>query len=170
MASGSSGASHGASRAPTRTTAASVRPSTAVLRRQSWGQKWPVGCEVADTAMPATPGTATGSTTDTGVEGGMKEIHHQVHGDEDGGEEERGARDDREVALLDGLEQQPADAGQDEDLLGEHEAADQHAHLDARDIEHGDERIGEHVSVHHAPLRQALRPGGAVIVETQVLL
>src|SRR6266498_3356917 len=98
-------------------------------------------------AAPATMAAASGSATDAGIEDGMEEIHHEVHGDEDGGEKEGGPGDDGEIALLYRLEEQPADAGQDEDLLGQHEATDEHADLHPGDVEDGDEGIGEHVPI-----------------------
>ena len=79
------------------------------------------------------------------------------------------ALDHRVVALVDRVEEEAAHAGQAEDLLDDHGAAEDLRDLEAEHGDHGDHRVLEAVLEHHHALAQPLGPGGAHVVLAQHL-
>src|SRR3990170_5720912 len=73
------------------------------------------------------------AVADAWVDPGIEEIHHQIGDHEQERHHQHHALHHGIVALEDRLQHQPAHAGQREDLLDHHRAAQQVAHLEADD-------------------------------------
>jgi hypothetical protein len=81
-----------------------------------------------------------------------EQVDHQ-HGDP---HHEEHARDDRVVAREHGVQKQRAHAGQQENLLQNHRAADQQRSLQADQRDDGDQAVAQGVAEDHGALAQAL--------------
>src|SRR3972149_6263256 len=75
----------------------------------------------------------------------------------------------RVVAVVDGLDREPPDAGPRKDRLRHHGAAEERAELQPRDGDDGDRGVLEGVLGHHEELREPLGPGRPDIVGAQHL-
>src|SRR6185503_4610436 len=78
---------------------------------------------------------------DPRVEEAVDHVDHQIQNDDARGQEQVDALDDRVVAPGDGVEQELADTGQDEDALHDHSAAEEGRQLEAHDGDDGDHGI-----------------------------
>ena len=96
-------------------------------------------------------------------------VHDEVHADHHRDDDQVHALDHRVVALVDGVEEEPAHARQAEDLLEDHGAAEDLGDLDAEHGDDGDDRVLEAVLGHHHALAEPLGPGGAHVVLAQHL-
>src|SRR5882724_2845936 len=144
MASGSRGASHGASTASTAMTATRPRPKRAALLRR----------KIRTTSVIA----------DARIEDGVEEIDGEVDHHEGGGDEEHPALHQRIVARLYGAHHHGAEPRPREDRLGENGPAQEEADLHA---EHGDDGVDgvlEHVAGDHRALGEALGARRAHVV------
>src|SRR3954471_6911857 len=101
---------------------------------------------------------------DSRVDDGVQDVHDQVRDDDEERAEQDRALDHREVAVLDRVVCEPADARDVEDGLGEDRAAEQHPDVDAGRGHERRDRAADAVAQHHAPLPQPLRAGGADVV------
>src|SRR5437879_408540 len=106
---------------------------------------------------------------DARIEDGIERVHRQVDQDDGGDDDEVDALDDRIVALGDRLEEETPEAGQAEDGLDDHGAAEDLRDLDAEHGQHRDEGVLQAVLEHDGPLAQPLGPRGADVVLTQHL-
>src|SRR4030095_8734241 len=144
MASGSRGASHGASTASTAMMTTRPSPKRAALLRRN----------IRTTSVIA----------DARIEDGVEEIHGEIDQHEGGGDEKHPALYQRIVAGLDSPHHHGAEPRPREDRLGEDGAAQEEADLHA---EHGDDGVDgvlEHVAGNHRTLGQALGARRAHVV------
>src|SRR5215470_3323817 len=144
MASGSRGASHGATRASTAITSTRARPKSAAALRRNM--------------------RTTSVIADARVEHRVEEIDDQIDHHEAGGDEQHTPLHQGIVARLDGPHHHGAEPRPGEHRLGEDGPAEEEAHLHAQ---HGDDRIDgvlEHVARDHRALGQPLGAGGADVV------
>src|SRR2546428_2417270 len=79
------------------------------------------------------------------VEDAVQHVDEQVGEDHDDGDEHHEVLDDGIIAPENRLDQEPGDAGQVEDRLGDHQTADEERELDAADGDHGQQRVLERV-------------------------
>src|SRR5215472_499465 len=144
MASGSRGASQGATTASTAITTTRARPKrAAALRRNT---------------------RTTSVIADARVEYRVEQVDHEVDEHEGGGDEQHAALHQRIVAGLDGAHHHGAEPRPGEHRLREDGPTEEEAHLHA---EHGDDGIHgvlEHVTRDHRALGQALGPRRAHVV------
>src|SRR5215210_2152130 len=98
-------------------------PSTARTRPSSVS-KWTVRSLTSSSPI---------SVPDPWVEEGIHDVDDQVRQDDRHRADQHGALHDRHVALLDGVERQPADARDVEHALGEDRTAEQDAEIEAED-------------------------------------
>src|SRR3954453_10968365 len=99
-------------------------PSTA-LTVPSSVSKWTARSLISSSAMWSVP--------DPWIEEGIHDVHEQVHHDDRKRADQHRALDDRQVALLDGVEGEPAHARDVEHGLGQDRAAKQDAQVEAED-------------------------------------
>src|SRR3990172_8084002 len=145
--SGSSGTTQGATTASSARSATKPSPS-----RMSQGMRLPRGRDSFIAASASSAGAGAG------IEDAIEEVDGEVDDDErDRGEEDR-ALDDRVVAVVDGLDGEPADAGPGEDRLGYHGAAQQGPELERRDRQDRDGGVLERVLGDDDRLAQPLLP------------
>src|SRR5215213_8944133 len=101
---------------------------------------------------------------DARVEPGIEQVDDEV-GEHEDGDHQHGQRLRHDVVLvLHRLHEQPADAVQVEDLLGDDQAADQEGELDADQGDHRQQRVLERMAVDDDLLEQPFGTGGADIV------
>src|SRR5207244_7385951 len=104
----------------------------------------------APTRAPPATGTvmALGLTAiaDARVEDAVQHVDQQVGEDHHDGDEHHEVLHDRIVPPEDRLHQEPGDAGQVEDGLGDHQAADEEGELDRDDGDHRQHRVLERVT------------------------
>ena len=95
------------------------------------------------------------------VDRGIGEVDEE--GDEDHREDQQHhhALDHDQVALADRLEHQPAEAGQEEDVLDDDRAGEQEGELQPDDGQHRDQRVAERVPAQRLAAGQPLGAGGA---------
>src|SRR3954470_14088973 len=105
-----------------------------------------------------------GSVPHSRVEERVDHVDDQVQQDDEERAEQDGALDRRQIALLDRVEGQAADAGDVEDRLGEDGAAEQDAEVQAEDRDDRRDRRAHAVLEDDASLPEALRAGGAYVV------
>src|SRR5215468_3688763 len=92
----------------------------------------------------ATAGAALASLiADARIEVRVEEIHEEIDEDKGDREDHHGALHHRIVALVDAIEQGPAQPRKPEDLLGDHDPAQEEAHLEAEDRDDRDQRVPE---------------------------
>src|SRR5262245_59434300 len=135
-ATGSCGARTGAASATATTIPTSAAPMTAtgVLDSARRNRARPARAGSTPRGRAATAGAAPASLiAKGGVEVRVQEVHEEVHEDEGDGKDHHGPLHDRIVALVDAVEERPPEAGQAEDLLGDHHPAQEEAHLEAHD-------------------------------------
>ncbi len=106
-----------------------------------------------DEAHSAAPADA-----DARIEDRVDEVDGEVDDDVAGGGDEDDALDQRVVPLVDRVDRQPPEAGDDEDLLGDDGPRDQRAELQADHRRDRDQAVADGVDADDAPLRQPLRP------------
>ena len=82
---------------------------------------------------------------DPRIEVAVEQVDGEVDGHEQHRDEQDGGLGERVVALVDRPQHQAADAGQGEDLLDHHRAAEQDADLQPRHRDHRDQRVAERV-------------------------
>src|SRR5215831_16802438 len=104
---------------------------------------------------------------DTRVEEGIREVDEEVQANDHRRDDQVHGLHDRIVELAERLEEEQPDAGQAEDGLDDHRAADVERHLQADEADHRDERVLERVAQDDAALGQALRPRGPNVVLPQ---
>ena len=80
-----------------------------------------------------------------GVDEVVGDVDEEADHDHDGGDQEHRALDLVEVAVADVVEEHPADAGQVEQLLDDHDAGDQAGELDAEHRDDRDRRVAQPV-------------------------
>ena len=78
--------------------------------------------------------------------------------------QDQGAHDQGVVPGHDGLVEQKAQAGQGEDGLDDHAAADEQRHPQAQKGDHGQERVAQGVAEKHHALGKPLGPGREDVV------
>src|SRR6266849_2577679 len=88
---------------------------------------------------------AGSAVANAGIEPAVEEIDGEGDRHEQRRDEEDGALGERVVALIDGPEDEPADAGKGEDFLHHHGAAEQDTHLEPGHGDDGDEGVPERV-------------------------
>src|SRR3989338_5907265 len=121
---GSWGASHGAATATAATSSTNPTPPAICHRaRRAWR---PARASCSVTA-------ADSAGADAGIEEAIDEVDKEVEHDEEHGREEHRALHHRVVAVVDGLDREPPDAGPREDRLRHHGAAEECAELQPRD-------------------------------------
>ena len=74
------------------------------------------------------------------------------------------AKHDGRVTAHERVDEQPAHAGDREDLLGDDQAAEERADVERHDRDERDQRVAEAVLEDHLAARHALGPGGADVV------
>src|SRR5437867_8241783 len=122
-------------------------------------------CAEGETSV-STP-LAIASVPDSGVKERVERVNGEVHDDHDRDDEEVDALDHGIVALVDGVEEESPHAGQAEDRLEDHGAAEDLRDLDAEAGDDGDEGVLQAVLEHHAALADSLRPRGTDVVLAQ---
>ena len=142
-----------------RTSSATTRPATAsgrrrnrraaARRRRARGERTS-RCGDVDVAHRGAP-----DDPDPRVEQRVDDVDEQVDDHVAGRRDEHDPLDQRVVALVDGVDRQPAEAGDAEDLLGDHRAGDQHAELEADHRRHRDQAVAERVHADDATARSA---------------
>src|SRR6266545_1963595 len=136
---GSSGASQGANSALSTSRPMTMRPATAERLRRSWRH---ARCAFL------VAGRASSAIADAWVDRAVQQIDGEVDQRDDHGREQHDALHERIVALVDRLDEQPADAWPGEDGLGDDRAAEQRADLEANHRHHRDQSIGQRVAGH----------------------
>ena len=97
------------------------------------------------------------------------DVHQQIDEHVRRRRDQHDALHHRVVAREHGLHDEPTEAGQHEDLLGDDGAAHERAHLQPEDRHHRDEPVAERVAHDDGLLGQALGAGGAHVVGAQHL-
>ena len=100
----------------------------------------------------------------TRIDGSIGDIDQE--GDEDDGEDQKHDHrfDDDQVALGNALENQPSEAGQEEDVLDDDGARQQKGELQAENGQDGDEGVAYRVPPQRLRAGQPLGAGGADII------
>src|SRR5688572_2295473 len=123
--------------------AGSGRPSqSALIARKATSTVQPSGSASAQLSRRPRLATVAGSAAEADIahpriEHGIEHVDQEVDEHEARGDERYRALHQDQVAIEDTAQQQPADAGQREDLLDDHRAADQPADIEP---EHGNQR------------------------------
>src|SRR6266566_4219715 len=151
---GSHGAIQCASNASTTRTTTTTPPISASRFRRNALQN-PL------TRSPAAP--ARGHT-DPRIDQAVREIGDQVGDEREGGDDDEVTHDDRVVALEDRLDHELPHAGNGEDRLDDHAAADEAGEREAEDRDDREQRVAERVLADHHALRKALGAGGLNVV------
>ena len=115
--------------------------------------------------ISATASTAlTCRDADARVEQRVDDVDEQVDDDVARRRDEHDALDQRVVALVHGLDRQPAEAGDAEDRLRDDRTGDERAELEADQRRDRDQAVAERVPADDLPLAQPLRARGAHVV------
>ena len=101
---------------------------------------------------------------DPGVHRGVQQVHHQHAQAEGDGQKDGAALDDGEVAVVDGGDDIGAHAGDGEDGLNDHHAAQQTAEGGAHHGDDGDQAVFQGMLDHHGGLGDTLGAGGDDVV------
>src|SRR5262249_20608586 len=151
--------------------ATTTSPATAERLRRSWLQ---ARCRLLRTgrictmerfgARSTAMEDARLAITHSRIDRTVHQNHAQVDERNDERREEHDALDQWIVALIDGLDQQAADARPGEDRFGDDRAAEQSAHLQADDGDDRDECVGKRVAGHDRKSAQAFRTGRSDVV------
>src|SRR6266581_6222762 len=112
-----------------------------------------------------TSGIATSAIGDAWVEPAIDDIGQEIEDDDETGEHERHRHDDGGVVGEDGADQQRADAGDAEDLLGDDGAAEHGRHLQGDQRHHRDQGVADHVLDDDLAFVEALRARGRDIIQ-----
>src|SRR6266540_1833873 len=112
----------------------------------------------------STRGSARSGVADTGIEPRIDQVHRQIRREVDRRAEEHGPLDDREVAVEDGLDREPPDAGPAEDVLDDERAAEQGSELQADERRDRDERVLQRVPQDDGALAEPLRARRAQVL------
>src|SRR5580693_5176577 len=104
-----------------------------------------------------------------GIEEGVAHVDEEIDDDVDSREDQCHALDDRVVAAEDGVDREPADAGNGEDRLRDDDAADQQRDAAADHGDDRDRRVAQRVADQHLALGKALGLRRADIVLAQHL-
>src|SRR5437762_4630907 len=143
--SGSSGARSGAPRATNTAASRTAAPNGArrvrAARRSTTHRCSGAGAGAARRAIAG----ARSAISDPGIDPAIEEVDEQVAQDEAEGDQENHALHQRVVAREHGVHHEAADAGQGEDVLGDHGAADQRPELQPEHGDDGNQGIFEHV-------------------------
>src|SRR5947208_197088 len=167
VAIGSCVCSQGASTAVTSMIAVMAPPAApSGLRRMNRPSVVPHPGRAGAPTTTRSTGTPTGLATiaHARVEHAVEHVDEEVAEDHHDGDEHHEVLHDRVVAPEDRLHEEARDAGQVEDGLGHHEAADEEGELDADDGDHGQDRVLEGVAPDDHALRLPLGPCGADVV------
>src|SRR5699024_3513039 len=122
------------------------------------------GATKCSAAGRAERGTGSLRIADPRVEHGVEQVHDQV-GEQEDDHQQRHHRDDhRALAVVDGAEQQRADAADVEDALGDDRAAHQRTQVRADERDHRDQGVAQDVPGDHAAAGEALGGRGAHVV------
>ena len=106
----------------------------------------------AGSGSAAGPGGRTGLVPDPGVEECVGEIDEKVQGHHHRGDDQVHRLHHRIVQAGEGLEEEEPDAGQAEDRLDDHRAADVERDLQSDQADHRDHRVLERVPQDDRPL------------------
>src|SRR5262245_37549752 len=166
VAIGSCVCSHGASTAVTSITTMMTPPAApSGLRRTKRPSTVPHPGRAGAATTTRSTGTPTGlAIAHAWIEHAVQHVHEEVREDDDDRDEHDEVLHDRVVAPQDGLYQEACNAGQIEDGLGHHQAADQKRELDADDSDHRQDRVLERVAPDDHAAGLALGPRRADIV------
>src|SRR5262249_9137492 len=156
------------SAAATKTRRMSAPAITLRLPRSRRSQRGRVEGAAAGAAGTRTS-TVASVIPDARVDERVEEIHAEVDEHVGGGGNEDHALHHGIVTPENGRDDEPPQAGDVEDDLGDDGAADQHGGGDADHGDHGHERVAEGVHPRHHALGQALGPRGADVVLLQHL-
>src|SRR5262245_47837817 len=118
----------------------SVRSTPRARRGRPESAMSPAGSR-ADRAASAA-GTAM---TDPRVEHVVEQVGGQVGEDDDRGEGQHDSLDERDIPVVDGLEQLESDAGHPEDLFHDHRRPDERGQVEPDDRDQADERVPQRV-------------------------
>src|SRR5581483_5481482 len=126
------------------TTATSAPPITATgVRRSAARSRARRTPPAATVPGSATSGVAASVIADPRVDPGVEHVDEQVDDDEREREEHHGRLDHRIVALVDAVEERPAEPGQAVDLLGDDDPPEQVPGLEPQDRHDRDEGVAE---------------------------
>src|SRR5690606_3576446 len=103
----------------------------------------------AGATVIATGASDTGGLQpDPGIHARVEQVDERVDHDDEHRGHQQAALDDDEVAGEDAVDDQPAEPGDPEHGLGEHETAEHLRHLQAGDRDDRDHRVGQDVAAH----------------------
>ena len=98
------------------------------------------------------------------VDDGIGQVDQEIHRHHHGGQEQHHVLDHHQIAVGDGLEDQAAEAGQEEDVLDDDGAGQEVGELQAHDGDDRDHGVPQHVAPQRGAAAQPLGPGGAHVV------
>ncbi len=101
------------------------------------------------------------------IDENIKDIGQKVHDDETDRRAKDDALNDRVVAVEHGIDDELAEAGNGEDLLGQHRAREKLAEQQRRERDDRDQRVAQRVLEHDGARHKALGARGPDIVGTQ---
>src|SRR6266403_1681978 len=122
------------------------------------------------TAAPTEDVGSTGrplSVADTRVQKRIGEVDEEIEADDHRRDDQVHRLHDRVVELVEGLEEEEPHAGEPEDRLDDHGAADVERHLQPDQADDRDQRVLERVTQDDRPLAEPLGPGGADVLLAQ---
>src|SRR2546427_5665691 len=93
---------------------------------------------------------------DSGIQVAIQQVHDDVERHEEDRDHEDRPLHEGVIALDDGVQQKPADAGHREDLLDDDRTTKELTDLDAEQRDHDDEPVFEHVTPQDDSRREAL--------------
>src|SRR6185437_4558605 len=147
----------GASTAKTTKTPSTQRPKTAPLRRKSRRQARRAGLS---TAMRSVSGKACAVSAISGpqprIDQMVGNVGEQIENDEHGRRHQHDALNDGVIAVENRIDDELAEAGDGEDLLGEHRARQQRAEFERAERNHWRQGVAQRMLDDDAPLEQAL--------------
>src|ERR1700730_13037584 len=172
---GSWGATYGAATAAPMTMkrirapamAAGLRASLRQARERSMSERAEGTATVGGARVPTD--MARSAHPDLRVQVKIEHIDGEVDEDDDEGEEKDAGLDDGKVELTDGAHDEPPQPGHGEHGLGDHGATQEQAELEPGQGHEGERGIDKSMVADDKPLRDALGPRGAHVVEVDHL-
>ncbi len=101
------------------------------------------------------------------IEPGVAEVDDDIDHQDKDGRIDVDAGNDGIVPNLNRIDDQPADAGQAEDVFHYHRPTNQDRELQTDHGDHRDQRILQHVPRHHHPFPEALGPSSPDVVRSE---